>query len=43
MDSQKWNKDELYPKNFTDDDKLQFDMYLELSKLHFLNWQTMNG
>jgi hypothetical protein len=35
MDSQKWNKDELYPENFTDDDKLQFDMYLENSKLIF--------
>ena len=35
MDSQKWNKDELYPENFTDDDKLQFDMYLEQSKMLF--------
>ena len=35
MNSQKYNKEELYPSNFTDDDKLQFDLYLEQSKLLF--------
>ena len=29
MNSQKYNKDELYPDDFDEDDKLQFDMYLE--------------
>ena len=35
MNSQKYNKDELYPEDFTEDDKLQFDIYLEQSKLLF--------
>ena len=35
MNSQKYNKDELYPAEFDEDDKLQFDMYLEQSKLLF--------
>lgn len=35
MNSQRYNKEELYPENFTEDDKLQFDMYLEQSKLLF--------
>ena len=35
MSSQKWNKDELYPEDFTEDDKLQFDMFFEQSKLLF--------
>ena len=35
MNSQKYNKDELYPEDYTEEDKLQFDMYLEQSKLLF--------
>jgi len=35
MNSQKYNKDELYPSNYTEDDKLQFDIYLEQSKQYF--------
>jgi hypothetical protein len=35
MNSQKYNKDELYPEDFSEDEKLQFDMYLEQSKLLF--------
>ena len=35
MNSQKYNKDELYPENFTDEDKLNFDILLEQSKLMF--------
>ena len=35
MNSQKYNKEELYPEDFTEDDKLQFDMYLEQSKMFF--------
>ena len=35
MNSQKWNKDELYPEDFTDDDKLEFDVLLEQSKQLF--------
>ena len=35
MSSQNWNKDELYPEDFTEDDKLQFDLYLEQSKMLF--------
>ena len=35
MNSQKYNKDELYPEDFTEDDKLQFDIYLEQSKQLF--------
>ena len=35
MNSQIYNKDELYPEDFTEEDKLQFDMYLEQSKLLF--------
>jgi len=34
MNSQKFKKD-LYPENFTEDDKLQFDLYLEQSKMLF--------
>ena len=34
MNSQKFKK-ELYPENFTEDDKLQFDIYLEQSKMLF--------
>ena len=35
MNSQKYHKDELYPDDFDEDDKLQFDMYLEQSKMLF--------
>ena len=35
MNSQKYNKEELYPENFDDDDKLNFDILLEQSKLMF--------
>ena len=35
MNSQKYNKEELYPSNYTEDDKLQFDIYLEQSKQYF--------
>ncbi len=29
MNSQKYNKDEIYPEDFDEDDKLQFDLLLE--------------
>jgi hypothetical protein len=35
MNSQIYNKQELYPEDFDEDDKLQFDMYLEQSKQLF--------
>lgn len=35
MNSQKYNKEELYPEDFTEDDKLQFDILLEQSKMLF--------
>ena len=35
MNSQKYNKEELYPNDFDENDKLQFDMYLEQSKMQF--------
>ena len=35
MNSQKYNKEELYPEDFTDDDKLEFDILLEQSKQLF--------
>ena len=35
MKSQVYNKDELYPKDFTDDDKLEFDVLLEQAKILF--------
>ena len=35
MNSQKYNKDEIFPDDFDEDDKLQFDMYLEQSKMLF--------
>ena len=35
MNSQKYNKAELYPEDFNDDDKLQFDIYLEQAKQLF--------
>jgi len=35
MNSQIYNKDELYPEDYTEEEKLQFDIYLEQSKLLF--------
>jgi hypothetical protein len=35
MNSQIYNKDELYPEDFTDDEKLSFDILLEQSKALF--------
>lgn len=35
MNSQKYNKETIYPDDFTDDDKLQFDILLEQSKMLF--------
>ena len=35
MKSQQFDKDELYPAEFTEEDKIQFDYYLEQSKLMF--------
>ncbi len=35
MNSQKYNKEELYPEDFSCDEKLQFDMYLEQAKMLF--------
>ena len=35
MNSQRYNKEELYPESFDDDDKLNFDILLEQSKLMF--------
>ena len=35
MNSQKYNKEELYPDDFSCDDKLEFDVLLEQSKMLF--------
>jgi len=35
MNSQKYNKEELYPEDFDEDDKLEFDLLLEQSKMLF--------
>ena len=35
MNSQRYNKDKLYPEEFDDTDKLQFDIYLEQAKVLF--------
>ena len=35
MNSQKYNKDEIYPEDYDDDDKLEFDILLENSKMLF--------
>ena len=35
MKSQKYKKDEIYPDDFNDDDKLEFDVLLEQSKVLF--------
>ncbi len=33
MKTQKYNQDEIYPDDFDEDGKLQFDMYLEQSEM----------
>ena len=33
MNSQRYNKEELYPEDFTDEDKEKFQVYLDQSKL----------
>ena len=35
MNSQKYNKEELYPEDFTDEDKERFETYLEQAKVLF--------
>jgi len=35
MNSQRYNKEELYPEDFNDEDKEKFEGYLEQSKLLF--------
>lgn len=35
MKSQVYNKDELYPDDFTDEDKLEYDILLEQAKILF--------
>jgi hypothetical protein len=35
MNSQKYNKEELYPEDFSCDEKLQFHMHLEQAKVLF--------
>jgi hypothetical protein len=35
MNSQKYNIEELYPEDFDEDDKLEFDLLLEQSKMLF--------
>ena len=35
MKSQEYNKDELYPEDFTDEEKIEFDLLLEQSKILF--------
>ncbi len=35
MNSQKYNKEEIYPEDFTEDDKVEFDILLEQSKTLF--------
>jgi hypothetical protein len=35
MNSQKYNKNELYPEDFSESDKLDFDIYLEQAKILF--------
>jgi hypothetical protein len=35
MSSQKYDKEQLYPEDFSEDEKLQFDMYLEQAKMLF--------
>lgn len=35
MNSQKYSKSELYPEDFTEEEQLQYDLYLEQAKLLF--------
>ena len=35
MKSQVYNKEELYPEDFTDEEKIEFDLLLEQSKMLF--------
>ena len=35
MNSQKYDKETLYPEDFTEEDKLQYDIYLEQSTYLF--------
>ena len=35
MNSQRYNKEEIYPDDFDENDKLQFDLFLEQSKMLF--------
>ena len=35
MNSQEYDKEELYPEDFSEDDKLEFDIFLEQSKMLF--------
>ena len=35
MNSQRYNKEELYPSDFTDDDKIEYDIFFEQSKVIF--------
>ena len=35
MNSQRYNKDEIYPEDFDENDKLQIDFFLEQSKMLF--------
>ena len=35
MNSQRYNKDEIYPEDFDENDKLEFDLLLEQSKMLF--------
>jgi hypothetical protein len=35
MNSQKFDREEIYPEEFNEEDKKQFDYYLEQSKLMF--------
>ncbi len=37
MNSQKYNKEELYPEDFTEKDKLKFDMFFNKVNYYFLN------
>ncbi len=43
MKSQRYNKNEIYPEDFDEDDKLQFDLFLDQSKCYFLNKRMMIG
>lgn len=40
MKSQQYNKDEIYPEDFTDEDKLNFDIYLQQALQLFPQYTT---